>query len=139
MAAQLADSLAEAVEIRTGHDSKGGRSGQRTPGDESKRAVRLRELLLCVMDEAGVEDVWVLRKSGFRLLEVRLRLRQQPFGRVEFAAVHRTDCVGRQANHFSRKCQSLLARLMLGVEVSAHLFADCVQAVGIHQLGHGSQ
>src|SRR5438876_11360978 len=97
MAAQLADSLAEAVEIRTGHDSKGGRSGQRTPGDESKRAVRLRELLLCVMDEAGVEDVWVLSKSGFRLLEVRLRLRQQPFGSVGVAAVQRMACIVRQS------------------------------------------
>src|SRR6266567_752883 len=134
MAAQLADSLAEAVEIGTGHDSKGGRSGQRTPGDESKRAVRFRELLLRVVDEPGVEDVWVFRQAGFCLLEVALGLREQSFSRVELAAVHGPDRVRRQTNHLARKGKRLLARLMLGVEVRTRLVRDDVEAVGVQTM-----
>ena len=98
----------------------------------------LRKLLLRIVDEAGVEDVSMLRKGRFRLLEVRLRLRQEPFSRVELSAVHGTDCVRRQANHFSRKRQSLFARLMLGVQMGPHLVRDCVEAVGVHRSLTGS-
>src|SRR3972149_4713564 len=70
VAPQLAHRLTQAVHVSRGHHAEVLRPGQRTPGDEGQRRGRFGVLLLRVVDEAGVEDVAVLREAGLGLLEV---------------------------------------------------------------------
>src|SRR2546425_10661588 len=97
MPAELTYGLAEPVQIRGSHDTQIFGRGERTSGDEGERRVRFSKLLLSVVHESGGKDVAVLCEADLGLLEVASRFGEQSFRRLELAAVHGADRVGREA------------------------------------------
>ena len=85
-------------------------------GDEREREVRLGELLLGVVDEAGVAHVGLVFERGVGFGEVRGRDRDELACFTELATMHGADRGAARSNHLPRRGERDLARPVLELE-----------------------
>jgi hypothetical protein len=124
VAAELADGLAECVEVGGVAHAEVVGIGEGLIADEGVGLVSLGVLLLGVVDEAGVVHVGVVEEDVVNLAEQDVAILHECEGVVVLAAMDGADGVGAVADDGARASEALLSGAIFGIEVAPDLLAD---------------
>src|SRR5690348_8271421 len=137
IAAQLADGLAQPIQIGRPLDAQIIRRRQRLALDEGAGERRFGIFLLGVGDEAGMEDVLVLAQIGSHLAQQRAGVTQELGGGSEFVAMRGSYGIRAQPDGRARLWQRALASGMLRGKVLLSRASDCLEVWHVSNLCSG--
>ena len=94
------------------------------PGDESERDQGLGELLLRIVDEAGVEHVRVVGKDGVSLIELRTGIVDESGGGFVFMPVQGPDCVPARSHRAAAMGKAYVSSAGLGIQLGMKIASE---------------